>query len=179
MWQVTAWSIFMIYCFVSVGVHLSCVLESKQTDRASCSFFQEVWPGGVFQLHTYEPPWEGQCQGTGEESPSISLTFNLKEKCSFHPGHVTLDPLFILSRVFEGLWEFTHSVFVCFVDLTTYLGVSYGGCFGSMEYLAHRCRLNVRARSALPAIRQMHSVGRAEECVCGSVFQDLISSFWW
>lgn len=53
---------------------------------------------------------EGQCQGTGEESPSISLTFNLKEKCSFHPGHVTLDPLFILSRVFEGLWEFTHSV---------------------------------------------------------------------
>ncbi|KAI3364680.1 hypothetical protein L3Q82_011453 [Scortum barcoo] len=41
-----------------------------------------------------------------------------EEQCGFHrPGRGTLDQLYTLRRVLEGLWEFAQPVHMCFVDL--------------------------------------------------------------
>ncbi|KAK3527104.1 hypothetical protein QTP86_010820 [Hemibagrus guttatus] len=40
-----------------------------------------------------------------------------EEQCGFRPGRGTLDQLYTLHRVFEGLWEFAQPVHMCFVDL--------------------------------------------------------------
>ncbi|TWW59961.1 R2 Retrovirus-related Pol polyprotein from type I retrotransposable element [Takifugu flavidus] len=40
-----------------------------------------------------------------------------EEQCGFRPGRGTVDQLYILSRVFEGAWEFAQPVHMCFVDL--------------------------------------------------------------
>ncbi|KAI3371992.1 hypothetical protein L3Q82_006861 [Scortum barcoo] len=39
------------------------------------------------------------------------------EQCGFRPGRGTLDQLYTLHRVLEGLWEFAQPVYMCFVDL--------------------------------------------------------------
>ncbi|KAK3569761.1 hypothetical protein QTP86_004186 [Hemibagrus guttatus] len=40
-----------------------------------------------------------------------------KEQCGFRPSRGTLDQLYTLHRVLEGLWEFAQPVHMCFVDL--------------------------------------------------------------
>ncbi|KAK3566946.1 hypothetical protein QTP86_006763 [Hemibagrus guttatus] len=40
-----------------------------------------------------------------------------EEQCSFRPSRGTLDQLYTLHRVLEGLWEFAQPVHMCFVDL--------------------------------------------------------------
>ncbi|KAI3361467.1 hypothetical protein L3Q82_012954, partial [Scortum barcoo] len=40
-----------------------------------------------------------------------------EEQCGFRPGCGTLDQLYTLRRVLEGLWEFAQPVHMCFVDL--------------------------------------------------------------
>ncbi|KAI3359839.1 hypothetical protein L3Q82_014187 [Scortum barcoo] len=40
-----------------------------------------------------------------------------EEQCGFRPGRGTLDQLYTLHRVLEGLWEFAQPVHMCFVDL--------------------------------------------------------------
>ncbi|KAK3527334.1 hypothetical protein QTP86_021953 [Hemibagrus guttatus] len=40
-----------------------------------------------------------------------------EEQCSFLPSRGTLDQLYTLHRVLEGLWEFAQPVHMCFVDL--------------------------------------------------------------
>ncbi|KAI3374936.1 hypothetical protein L3Q82_021463 [Scortum barcoo] len=40
-----------------------------------------------------------------------------EEQCGFRPGRGTLDQLYTLCRVLEGLWEFAQPVHMCFVDL--------------------------------------------------------------
>ncbi len=40
-----------------------------------------------------------------------------EEQCGFRPGRGTLDQLYTLSRVLEGLWEFAQPIHMCFVDL--------------------------------------------------------------
>ncbi|KAI3364544.1 hypothetical protein L3Q82_011327 [Scortum barcoo] len=40
-----------------------------------------------------------------------------EELCGFRPGRGTLDQLYTLHRVLEGLWEFAQPVHMCFVDL--------------------------------------------------------------
>ncbi|KAI3372535.1 hypothetical protein L3Q82_023008 [Scortum barcoo] len=59
------------------------------------------------------------CQGTGEEnSPADMVDPRIQEEqCGFRPGRGTLDQLYTLHRVLEGLWEFAQPVHMCFVDL--------------------------------------------------------------
>lgn len=38
-------------------------------------------------------------------------------QCGFHPGHGTLDQLYMVARVLEGAWEFVQPFHMCFVDL--------------------------------------------------------------
>ncbi|KAI3363451.1 hypothetical protein L3Q82_012066, partial [Scortum barcoo] len=38
-------------------------------------------------------------------------------QCGFRPGRGTVDQLYTLRRVLEGLWEFAQPVHMCFVDL--------------------------------------------------------------
>ncbi|KAI3356686.1 hypothetical protein L3Q82_003368 [Scortum barcoo] len=40
-----------------------------------------------------------------------------EEQCGFRPGRGTVDQLYTLRRVLEGLWEFAQPVHMCFVDL--------------------------------------------------------------
>uniref|UniRef100_A0A8C6LI62 Reverse transcriptase domain-containing protein n=1 Tax=Nothobranchius furzeri TaxID=105023 RepID=A0A8C6LI62_NOTFU len=40
-----------------------------------------------------------------------------KEQCGFHPGRGTLDQLYTLRGILEGVWEFAQPVYMCFVDL--------------------------------------------------------------
>ncbi|KAI3368501.1 hypothetical protein L3Q82_025391 [Scortum barcoo] len=78
-------------------------------------------PESVFQLqedHTSQPPQEGLHQGTGEENSADSRTLGFRRNNAvFVPGRGTLDQLYTLRRVLEGLWEFAQPVHMCFVDL--------------------------------------------------------------
>ncbi|KAI3353617.1 hypothetical protein L3Q82_004820 [Scortum barcoo] len=70
--------------------------------------------------HTSQPPREGLRQGTGEENSADSRPSRIQEEqCGFRPGRGrgTLDQLYTLHRVLEGLWEFAQPVHMCFVDL--------------------------------------------------------------
>ncbi|KAJ8012365.1 hypothetical protein DPEC_G00041950 [Dallia pectoralis] len=40
-----------------------------------------------------------------------------EEQCGFRPGRGTTDQLFTLARILEGAWEYSHPVYMCFVDL--------------------------------------------------------------
>ncbi|KAI3363176.1 hypothetical protein L3Q82_011545, partial [Scortum barcoo] len=62
---------------------------------------------------------EGLRQGTGEENlaDSSTLGFRRFNACFVSPGRGTLDQLYTLCRVLEGLWEFAQPVHMCFVDL--------------------------------------------------------------
>ncbi|KAI3362358.1 hypothetical protein L3Q82_012665, partial [Scortum barcoo] len=40
-----------------------------------------------------------------------------EEQCGFRPGRGTLDQLYTLCRVLEGLWEFAQPVHMCFADV--------------------------------------------------------------
>ncbi|KAI3367785.1 hypothetical protein L3Q82_026220 [Scortum barcoo] len=69
--------------------------------------------------HTSQPPqgrstpgyWRGEL-GRWSNLPRIQ-----EEQCGFRPGRGTLDQLYTLHRVLEGLWEFAQPVHMCFVDL--------------------------------------------------------------
>ncbi|KAI3351692.1 hypothetical protein L3Q82_020527 [Scortum barcoo] len=68
----------------------------------------------VFQLqedHTSQPPWESIHQGTGEENSGGTTRFSSRLVGG------TLDQLYTLCRVLEGLWKFAQPVHMCFVDL--------------------------------------------------------------
>ncbi|KAI3367053.1 hypothetical protein L3Q82_009685 [Scortum barcoo] len=68
--------------------------------------------------HTSQPPREGLRQGTGEENSADSRTLGFRRNNAvFCPGRGTLDQLYTLHRVLEGLWEFAQPVHMCFVDL--------------------------------------------------------------
>ncbi|KAI3366320.1 hypothetical protein L3Q82_000443 [Scortum barcoo] len=57
-------------------------------------------------------------QGTGEENSRPIVDPRIQEEqCGFRPGRGTLDQLYTLHRVLEGLWEFAQPVHMCFVDL--------------------------------------------------------------
>ncbi|KAI3373889.1 hypothetical protein L3Q82_022458 [Scortum barcoo] len=57
-------------------------------------------------------------QGTGEENSADSRPSDSgRNNAVFVPGLGTLDQLYTLHRVLEGLWEFAQPVHMCFVDL--------------------------------------------------------------
>ncbi|KAI3358062.1 hypothetical protein L3Q82_003076 [Scortum barcoo] len=68
--------------------------------------------------HTSQPPREGLRQGVLERRirPIVDPRIQ-EEQCGFRPGRGTLDQLYTLHRVLEGLWEFAQPVHMCFVDL--------------------------------------------------------------
>ncbi|KAI3372478.1 hypothetical protein L3Q82_022972 [Scortum barcoo] len=54
---------------------------------------------------------------TPEPGGSIVIPWIQEEQCGFRPRHGTLDQLYTLHRVLEGLWEFAQPVHMFFVDL--------------------------------------------------------------
>ncbi|KAI3355631.1 hypothetical protein L3Q82_004184 [Scortum barcoo] len=64
-------------------------------------------PGKVYAARKY---WRG-------EFGRWSTLRIQEEQCGFRPGRGTLDQLYTLRRVLEGLWEFAQPVHMCFVDL--------------------------------------------------------------
>lgn len=48
------------------------------------------------------------------------------EQWGFLPGHERVDRLLTLAGLLEGLWQFAHSVYMCFVDLEKSLALFPG-----------------------------------------------------
>ncbi|KAK3510372.1 hypothetical protein QTP70_005671 [Hemibagrus guttatus] len=56
---------------------------------------------------------------TGVVVPLFKKGDRREKQCGFRPSRGTLDQLYTLRRVLEGLWEFAQPVHMCFVDLET------------------------------------------------------------
>uniref|UniRef100_A0A3P9I175 Reverse transcriptase domain-containing protein n=1 Tax=Oryzias latipes TaxID=8090 RepID=A0A3P9I175_ORYLA len=65
-----------------------------------------------------------------------------EQQCGFRPGRGTVDQLYTLSRVLEGLWEFAHPVHMCFVDLEKAFEVSKSDLFPVHFGLRQGCPLS-------------------------------------
>ncbi|KAI3351808.1 hypothetical protein L3Q82_020641 [Scortum barcoo] len=123
------WSCNSLVCSRDVTVNLiqefwseDWVVEAPRHDCYPNHPFLKRGPESVFQLqrdHTSQPPREGLCQGTGEENSADSRPSDSggTNNAVFVPGRGTLDQLYTLHRVLEGLWEFAQPVHMCFVDL--------------------------------------------------------------
>ncbi|KAK3572560.1 hypothetical protein QTP86_000430 [Hemibagrus guttatus] len=81
----------------------------KKGDRRVCSNYRGITllslPGKVYSRvleRRVRPLVEPQIQ---------------EEQCGFRPSRGTLDQLYTLHRVLEGLWEFAQPVHMCFLDL--------------------------------------------------------------
>ncbi|KAI3353915.1 hypothetical protein L3Q82_005120 [Scortum barcoo] len=72
----------------------------------------------ITQAEVTEPPREGLHARVLERRirPIVDPRIQ-EEQCGFRPGRGTLDQLYTLHRVLEGLWEFAQPVHMCFVDL--------------------------------------------------------------
>ncbi|KAI3354869.1 hypothetical protein L3Q82_004666 [Scortum barcoo] len=122
--------------------------------------------------HTSQPPREGLRQGTGEENSADSrpLTGFRRNNAGFRPGRGTLDQLYTLHRVLEGLWEFAQPVHMCFVDLEKAFdrvprGILWGGVlrteYGVREPLLRAVRsLYDRSRSLVRIAGRFLGVAR-------------------
>ncbi|KAI3359971.1 hypothetical protein L3Q82_014301 [Scortum barcoo] len=86
-----------------------------------------------------------------------------EEQCGFRPGRGTLDQLYTLHRVLEGLWEFAQPVHMCFVDLEKAFdrvprGILSVGC---------SCEYGVR-EPLLRAVRSLYDRSRSLVRIAGS-----------
>ncbi|KAI3361009.1 hypothetical protein L3Q82_012904, partial [Scortum barcoo] len=67
--------------------------------------------------HTSQPPGKVYARVLERRIRPIVDPRIQEEQCGFRPGRGTLDQLYTLHRVLEGLWEFAQPVHMCFVDL--------------------------------------------------------------
>ena len=109
-------------------------------DGFGCPLFQDRGPESVFQQQggSQSSASPGKVYSRREESPAASCTSDSREKCGFRSGHGTLDKLYILARVLEGVWELASYQSTCVLWIwrrlmTTSLKVSSVGCSESMR----------------------------------------------
>uniref|UniRef100_A0A3B3HV32 Reverse transcriptase domain-containing protein n=1 Tax=Oryzias latipes TaxID=8090 RepID=A0A3B3HV32_ORYLA len=85
-----------------------------------------------------------------------------EQQCGFRPGRGTVDQLYTLSRVLEGLWEFAHPVHMCFADLEkAFDRVPRGILWGVLSEYGVRGAL-------LRAVRSLYDQSRSLVRIAGS-----------
>ncbi|KAK3530107.1 hypothetical protein QTP86_014770 [Hemibagrus guttatus] len=93
------------------GVDEICPEYLKSLDVVGLSWLTHLcniaWRSGTVPLD-----W-----ATGVVVPLYKKGDRREEQCGFRPSRGTLDQLYTLHRVLEGLWEFAQPVHMCFVDL--------------------------------------------------------------
>ncbi|KAK3510565.1 hypothetical protein QTP70_010565 [Hemibagrus guttatus] len=152
------------------GVDEICPEYLKSLDVVGLSWLTHLcniaWRSGTVPLD-----W-----ATGVVVPLYKKGDRREEQCGFRPSRGTLDQLYTLHRVLEGLWEFAQPVHMCFVDLEKAFDRvpcavlwevlwEYGVCgplLRAVRSLYNQSRSLVRIASCLDL---QHALGRfAAEC---------------
>ncbi|KAK3528482.1 hypothetical protein QTP70_000305 [Hemibagrus guttatus] len=154
----------------ALGVDEICPEYLKSLDVVGLSWLTRLcniaWRSGTVPLD-----WV-----TGVVVPLFKKGDRREEQCGFRPSRGTLDQLYTLHRVLEGLWEFSQPVHMCFVDLEKAFdrvprGILWevlweygvrGPLLRAVRSLYNRSRSLVRIASCLDL---QHALGRfAAEC---------------
>ncbi|KAI3359375.1 hypothetical protein L3Q82_002875 [Scortum barcoo] len=143
----------------------------KKGDRRVCSNYRGITllslPGKVYARVLEK-------ENSADSRPSDSGG----NKCGFRPSRGTLDQLYTLHRVLEGLWEFAQPVHMCFVDLEkafdrpcplmVFCGENSAAVWVSSGAFAKGCSVSVRPEQELGShCRQTFSMcwsGLQPEC---------------
>ncbi|KAI3357887.1 hypothetical protein L3Q82_016268 [Scortum barcoo] len=151
---------------------------------------QYLWSGKLGWWSLFLKRGTGECVPTTEGITLLSLPGKVyarvlerrirpivdpwiqEEQCGFRPGRGTLDQLYTLHRVLEGLWEFAQPVHMCFVDLEkAFDRVPRGILWGVL------CEYGVRG-PLLRAVRSLYDRSRSLVRIAGSK-SDLFPSTCW
>ncbi|KAI3359391.1 hypothetical protein L3Q82_002893 [Scortum barcoo] len=98
-----------------------------------------------------------------------------EEQCGFRPGRGTVDQLYTLRRVLEGLWEFAQPVHMCFVDLekASFDRVPRGILWGVLHEYGVRGPLLRAVRSLYDRSRSLVRIAGNDVVLLASSSQDL------
>ncbi|KAI3367252.1 hypothetical protein L3Q82_008304 [Scortum barcoo] len=97
-----------------------------------------------------------------------------EEQCGFRPGRGTVDQLYTLRRVLEGLWEFAQPVHMCFVDLEkAFDRVPRGILWGVLREYGVRGPLLRAVRSLYDRSRSLVRIAGNDVVLLASSSQDL------
>ncbi|KAI3357835.1 hypothetical protein L3Q82_016224 [Scortum barcoo] len=97
-----------------------------------------------------------------------------EEQCGFRPGRGTVDQLYTLHRVLEGLWEFAQPVHMCFVDLEkAFDRVPRGILWGVLREYGVRGPLLRAVRSLYDRSRSLVRIAGNDVVLLASSSQDL------
>ncbi|KAI3355076.1 hypothetical protein L3Q82_017954 [Scortum barcoo] len=130
--------------------------------------------------HTSQPPGKVYARVLERRIWPIVDPRIQEEQCGFRPGRGTVDQLYTLRRVLEGLWEFAQPVHMCFVDLEkAFDRVPRGILWGVLREYGVRGPLLRAVRSLYDRSRSLVSHCRQTFSMCWSGLQPSVKRLGW